>query len=42
MSSIFEHIQHHPQDAQRLLGLKYEQLEKLLLTARELHHQKLA
>ncbi len=42
MSSLFEHIQNHPQDAQRLLGLKYEQLEKLLEKARELHYKKLA
>ncbi len=41
MSSLFEHIQNHPQDAQRLLDLKYEQLEKLLGKARELHHKKL-
>lgn len=40
MSSVFEHIQHNPQDAQRLVGLKYEQLEELLEKVRELDNQK--
>ena len=40
MSSIFEHIQQNPQDAQRLIGLKYEQLQKLLGNATELHNKK--
>jgi len=40
MSSIFEHIQNNPQDAQRLVGLKYEQLEQLLEQAIKLKNQK--
>ncbi|WP_017314932.1 IS5/IS1182 family transposase [Mastigocladopsis repens] len=40
VGSLFEHIQHHPLDAQRLIGLKYEQLEQLLEQAREVHNQK--
>jgi len=40
MSSIFEHIQNNPQDAQRLVGLKYEQLEQLLEQAIKLQNKK--
>lgn len=29
-SSIFEYIQKNPQKAQRLVGLKYEQVQELL------------
>ncbi|MGD1806124.1 hypothetical protein ACP6PL_11880 [Dapis sp. BLCC M126] len=38
--SILEHIQSHPQEAQRLLGIKYEQLEKLLTQAIKLHEKR--
>ncbi len=41
MSSILEHIHTHPQEAQRLLGIKYEQLEKLLKQAIKLQEEKL-
>lgn len=41
MSSVFEYIENNPQKAQRLLGLKYEQLKQLLEKAIELHNQKL-
>ncbi len=33
MISILEHIHNHPQETERLLGIKYEQLEKLLKQA---------
>lgn len=42
MSSILSHIEHHPQETQRLLGLKYEQLKALVEQAVNLHHQKRA
>ncbi len=44
MSTVLEHIQNNPQDAQRLVGIKYEQLEKLLEQAIELniHKQELS
>jgi molybdopterin synthase catalytic subunit len=40
MSKILEHIRQNKQDSQRLTGLKYEQLEKLLEKAAELHQEK--
>lgn len=40
MSSILEYIENNPQESQRLIGLKYEQLKQLLDRAIELHHQK--
>ena len=40
MSSVFDHIQKNPQDAQRLVGIKYEQLQQLLEQAIELHKSK--
>jgi hypothetical protein len=40
MNNICEHIQNHPQETLRLIGLKYEQLEELLKQAIKLHHQK--
>ncbi len=39
MSSILEHIQSHPQEAQRLLGIKYKQLENILTQAIKLHEK---
>lgn len=40
MSNILEYIENNPQEAQRLIGLKYEQIKQLLEKAIELHHQK--
>jgi hypothetical protein len=40
MSNISEYIQNNPHESQRLLGLKYEQLQQLLEKAIELHNQK--
>ena len=40
MSSILGYIENHPQETQRVIGLKYEQLKQLLEKAIELHHQK--
>jgi hypothetical protein len=40
MSSVFDHIQKNPQDAQRKSCLNYEQLQQLLEQAVELHTQK--
>ncbi len=42
MNSILQYIQHHSQETQRLLGLRYNQLSQLLQKAVELHHQKQA
>ncbi|APB34154.1 Transposase IS5 family [Gloeomargarita lithophora Alchichica-D10] len=39
MSSISEYIENNPQETQRLIGLKYEQVKQLLQKAIELHHQ---
>ena len=33
MSSVSEYIEQHPQEVQRLVGLKYEQLEQLIKQA---------
>jgi hypothetical protein len=41
MSSVLEYIENNPQETQRLLGFKYEQLKQLLEKAIELHEQKL-
>ena len=40
MNNICEHIQNHPQETLRLIGLKNEQLEELLEQAVKLHYQK--
>ncbi|MDJ0799780.1 MAG: DDE transposase family protein [Calothrix sp. MO_167.B12] len=40
MSTLLEHIQNNPQDSQRLIGIKYEQLQKLLKQAIELNKHK--
>jgi cell division septum initiation protein DivIVA len=42
MSSILEHIRKNNQDAQRLIGLEHEQLERLLENAKKLHNEKQA
>lgn len=40
MNSVLEYIQNNPQEAQRLMGLKYEQLQQLVAQAQELDNQK--
>ena len=35
MSTVLEYIEKNPHEAQRLLGLKYEQLKQLLEKAEE-------
>lgn len=40
MSSVLDYIQNNPQETQRLVGLKYEQLEQLINQASKLHNQK--
>ncbi|MCJ8280644.1 MAG: transposase family protein [Rivularia sp. ALOHA_DT_140] len=41
MSSVLEYIEKNPKESLRLLGLKYEQLKKLLEKAIDLHNYKL-
>ena len=40
MSNVFGYIETNPQEAQRLLGLKYVQLKQLLEKVIELHNHK--
>ena len=40
MSDILSYIQNNPQETQRLVGVKYEQLEQLIKQAVALHTQK--
>jgi len=42
MSSVLEHIEANPQETQRLIGLKYPELQILLQNAEQLHHEKQA
>lgn len=42
MSNILEYIDKNPDESQRLVGLKYDQLQQLLKNATELHNKKLA
>lgn len=42
MSFILEHIKNNPQETQRLIGLKYDQLQQLFVEAEALHNQKKA
>lgn len=42
MSLVLEYIEEHKKETQRLVGLKYEQLKKLIDKAIELHHQKMS
>lgn len=42
MSSVFDYIEKNPQEAQRLVGLKYEQLQKLITQSQALHERKRA
>lgn len=41
MSTVLEYIEKNPHEAQRLLGLQYEQLKRLLEKAIKLHNYKL-
>ncbi len=40
MTNILNYIQNNPQETQRLVGVKYEQLEQLIKQAIALHTQK--
>ncbi len=42
MSNIVEYIEQKPWESQRLVGLKYEQLQQLLNNAKELHNKKVS
>ncbi len=40
MTNILEYIHNHPQESKRLLGINYEQLEKLLKQPEKNHNNK--
>ena len=40
MTNMLDYIHNHPQESERLLGIRYEQLEKLLKQAEKLHNNK--
>ncbi|WP_414590129.1 helix-turn-helix domain-containing protein [Scytonema sp. PCC 10023] len=42
MANILEYIENNPEQAQRLVGLKYDQLQQLIQNALITHNQKLA
>ena len=42
MNAILSYIEENPQKTQRLLGLKYEQLQELRKNAERLHQEKQA
>lgn len=42
MSDIINHIEEHPKETKRLIGLDYEQLQQLIQNASQLHHEKQA
>ena len=42
MSAVFDYIEKNPQETQRLIGLKYEQLQKLITQSQALHERKRA
>ena len=42
MSSVIEYIANNPQETQRLVGLKLEQLQNLIKQAKTLHNRKQA
>ena len=42
MSNILSYIEKNPQETQRLIGLKYEQLQQLIKNAERLHNEKQA
>ena len=35
MTNILEYIHNHPQESERLLGIKYEQARKVIKTSRK-------
>jgi hypothetical protein len=37
---MLEYIENHPEETQRLVGIKYDQLKKLLKAGIKLHHEK--
>lgn len=42
MSEILSYIEEHPQETQRLIGLRHEQLKQLIQNAERLHSEKQA
>ncbi len=42
MSSILDHIEENPQETQRLIGLGYPELQRLIQNTEQLHHEKQA
>jgi hypothetical protein len=42
MGSVLDYIEHNPKETQRLIGIKYEQLQQLIQKAQELNNKKLA
>jgi hypothetical protein len=40
MSEILNHIENNPKETKRLIGLEYEQLQKLIQNLERLHHEK--
>ena len=40
MSDILNHIEDNPKETKRLIGLEYEQLQKLIQNVERLHHEK--
>lgn len=42
MTNIIAYINKNPEETQRLVGLKYDQLQQLIENAQQLHNQKLA
>jgi len=42
MSLLLEHIENHPKETKRLIGIDYEQLQQLFTQASAIHHQRQA
>lgn len=42
MSTVLDYIENNPQETQRIIGLKYEQLQQLIIQAQAVHNQKQA
>ena len=40
MAEILNHIEEHPQETQRLIGLDYSELQQLIQNAQRLHYKK--
>ena len=40
MSELLNHIEEHPQDTRRLIGLDYTELQQLIQNAEKLHNEK--